>query len=382
MKRYHVVRLAAVGAVAALGVGLMAAPAHATAQHHGATGPAVVVSGLNNPRQLAFANHGNRLLIAEAGKGGRITSFSGPEGPNFVGRSGSVSGVWFPWRANNWHPHRIVTGLMSAAAKDGSAATGSDGVAVGRHGKIYIQETFVPVDLPKDLAAQNGMLLKSRPFGHPSAVADITGYERANDPDGYGFDSDPYAVIPYYGGHLVADAAANDVLWVAPWGGIFLFHTFFNVTTGACANMEDPPGHPGCNFVPNTLTSDRWGNVYVGGLSGLTPGEAQVVKLDNTGIVRKTWVGFTSVTGLALGAHGALFVSQLFADEANPPNPAIQGVVTRISASGKRTNMDVPFPTGLALHGKNLYVSAFSIAPSTGLGAPGTSGQVWRIPLG
>jgi hypothetical protein len=72
----------------------------------------------------------------------------------------------------------------------------------------------------------------------------------------------------------------------------------------------------------------------------------------------------------------------LFGEQANPPNPAIQGVVTRVSASGKRTNMDVPFPTGLALDGKNLYVSAFSIAPAAGLGAPGTSGQVWRIPLG
>jgi len=381
MKRYRV-PLVAAGAVA-LGVGLMAAPAQATAQHHRSGGPVVVVSGLNNPRQLALTNHSHRLLIAEAGKGGRITSFAGPEGQSFVGRSGSISAVWFPRSANNWHPHRIVTGLMSAAAKDGSAAVGSDGVATGRHGKLYIQETYVPVDLPKDLAAQNGMLLKARPFHRPSAVADITGYERANDPDGYGFDSDPYAVIPYYGGHLVADAAANAVLWVAPWGGIFLFHTFFNVTTGKCGPpVEDPPGHPGCNFVPNTLATDRWGNVYVGGLSSLTPGEAQVVKLDKTGIVRKTWFGFTSVTGLAVGRHGALFVSQLFGEEANPPNPAIQGVVTRVSASGKRTNMDLPFPTGLALDGKNLYVSAFSIAPASGLGVPGTSGQVWRIPLG
>jgi hypothetical protein len=385
MTMHRIRRVAAAGLAAALGVGLMAGPAQAAAQrpahhHHKSGGPVVVVSGLNNPRQLALTNHGHRLLIAEAGKGGDVATFPSPEGgTTFVGASGSISAVWFPRSADNWRPHRIVTGLMSGAAKDGSGAVGSDGVAIGRHGRIYIQETFAPTDLPTALAAQNGMLLKARPFHRPTAVADITGYERANDPDGYGFDSDPYAVIPYFGGHLVADAAANDVLWVAPWGGIFLFHTFFNVTTGACSTQEDPPGHPGCNFVPNTLATDRRGNVYVGGLSSLTPGEAQVVKLDRFGHVRKTWFGFTSVTGLAVRGNGTLFVSQLFGAEANPPSPMIQGVVTRVSASGNRTNMDVPFPTGLALHGNDLYVSAFSIAPDSGLGAPGTSGQVWRI---
>jgi hypothetical protein len=58
----------------------------------------------------------------------------------------------------------------------------------------------------------------------------------------------------------------------------------------------------------------------------------------------------------------------------------IQGVVTRIH-NGHRTDMDVPFPAGLLLDGKDLYVSAFSILPDTGAGIPSidTSGQVWRI---
>ena len=65
MKRYRV-PLVAAGALA-LGVGLMAAPAQAAQQHHRSSGPVVVVSGLNNPRQLALTNHSHRLLIAEAG---------------------------------------------------------------------------------------------------------------------------------------------------------------------------------------------------------------------------------------------------------------------------------------------------------------------------
>jgi hypothetical protein len=378
-----------IGSAAVLGVGLMTGTAQASP--HGKSGsrpgsgqPVVVVSGLNNPRQLALAHGGAQLLIAEAGKGGDLATFPSPEGgTTHLGASGSISSVWLPRFAHDQSPHRIVTGLMSGAEADGSGAVGSDGVAVGRHGRIYVQETFAPIDVPAPLALQNGQLLKARPYGSVHPVADIAGFERDNDPDGYGFDSDPYAVIPYFGGHLVADAAANTVLWVSPWGRIFLFHTFFNVTTSACGapGVEDPPGHPGCNFVPNTLATDRWGNVYVGGLSSLVPGEAQVVKLNPFGQVRRTWTGFTSVTGLAVGRDGTLYVSQLFGTEAAPPNPMIQGVVTTVSPSGSRTDMDVPFPTGLALAGKNLYVSAFSIAPDTGLGVPGTSGQVWRIQL-
>jgi hypothetical protein len=348
--------------------------------HHHQSGPVVVTSGLNNPRQLAITRHGH-LLIAEAGKGGSAGPFTGPEGPAFVGFTGSISEVRHPWRAHNRAPHRIVTGLMSTAAADGSGATGSDGVAVGWHKSVYVQETYLPPAFLAGLdTSQDGKLLLADRHGNLSSVADISAFEQANDPDGHGFDSDPYAVIPYFGGHLVADAAANDVLWVSPHGHIFVFHVFPNVTTGACASQADPsPDFPGCNFVPNTLTTDRWGNVYVGGLSSLTPGEAQVVKLDPWGHVRKVWGHFTSVTGLAVSWNGTLYVSQLFGTEAAPPNPSIQGLLTTVSPWGTRTDMDVPFPTGLALCGRYLYVSAFSIAPDTGLGAPGTSGQVWRL---
>ena len=156
----------------------------------------------------------------------------------------------------------------------------------------------------------------------------------------------------------------------------------YAATTGACADQFDPsPAFPGCNFVPTSLAADPAG--YVGGLSSLTPGEAQVVKLDSSGHVLQVWGGFTSVTGLALGHDGSLYVSQLFADEANPPLPQVQGVVTHIKHDS-RTSMDVPFPAGVAVDAwNNVHVSAFSILPETGAGIPGldTSGQVWRIRL-
>jgi sugar lactone lactonase YvrE len=109
-----------------------------------------------------------------------------------------------------------------------------------------------------------------------------------------------------------------------------------------------------------------------------------VVELDPTGAtVLNTWTGFTAADGIAVDKAGDIYVSQLLAPEANPPAPQIAGVVTEIPTSGSDINTDVPFPSGLVLDkAGNLYVSAFSIAPSRGLGFPGTSGEVLRLTAG
>ena len=373
-------------AVTMVGAGVLlvplgAVPAGASPARHGSSAPVVVVKGLNNPRQLSLVD-GVELLIAEAGNGGSTGPIDGPEGPTFIGTSGSISAVWLPQFVRNQSPHRIATGLISAAGEDGSAATGSDGVSARHLGDpVYAQVTAVPPDTvsPEVAKAQNGKLVRIK-HGRPVPVADIFGYEAAHDPDGHGVDSNPYTVLARSNDELVADAAGNDVLSVDKHGRISVFHVFPNVTTGACAGQADPPGFPGCNFVPTSLATDRAGNVYVGGLSSLTPGEAKVVKLDRSGKhVLQTWGGFTAVTGLAVGRDGSVYVSQLFAPEATPGG---QGVLTKIGWNGQRTNVDVPFPAGLAVDTfNNVYVSAFSIAPVGGLGVPGidSSGQVWRL---
>ena len=347
-------------------------------------GHQVVVSGLNNPRQLDFVGHG--LLIAEAGRGGNVATVQTPEGSQGFGYTGSISLVLDVTEANNQRPHRIFTKLPSVAAATnsphgpkGSGATGSDGVAARNLGDIAVQETFFGPKLAKHY---NGKLLLGPGYGTLSGVANISAFEKANDPDGYGFDSDPYAVIDYGRGWLVADAAANDILRVSRGGHISVFHVFHNVTTGACKSQFDPKKpFRGCNWVPTSMATDSHGNVYVGGLSGLQPGLARLVKLDPHGKVLKVWSGFTSITGVAVGHDGSIYVSQLFGQEANPPSQQIQGVVTRIF-KGVRYNADVPFPAGLAVdRAGNLYVSTFSILPASGAGIPGmdTSGQVWRM---
>jgi len=357
-----------------------AAPGHPS----GASAPIVVVAGLNNPRQLSLVD-GEVLLVAEAGKGGDLGQIVDPEGgTQGLGYTGSVSAVFQPARAHNQHPLRIVRHLLSAAAAadgpngpKGGGATGPDGVSATSLWHIGVVETTFGPTAP----AQNrdGHLLLTSPFGSIRPFADITGFEGDHDPDRMGIDSNPYAVLAYGDGWLVADAAGNDVLRVNRHGDISVFRKFANITTGPCAGQFDPaPPFAGCNFVPTSLASDRWGNVYVGGLAGLVPGQARVVKLDDDGRVLKVWTGFSTVTGVAVGHDGALYVSQLFAD---PATPGLPGVLTRIKGSD-RSNVDVPFPAGVAVDKhNNVFVSAFSISPDTGGGIPGidSSGQVWRL---
>jgi len=378
-----------VATCSALVVPLAAGTAQA-APKHPSNGPVVVVSGLNNPRQLSLV-HDNVLLIAEAGKGGTLATITDPEGgTQGLGYTGSVSAVFGPAWAHNQHPFRIVRGLLSAAAAEaspdggpkGGGATGPDGVSAKSLRHIGVVETTFGPAVPAPAQPRDGHLLLTRPFGPIRPFADITGFEGENDPDHMGVDSNPYAVLAYRGGWLVADAAGNDVLRVNQRGDISVFRKFSNITAGPCAGQFDPaPPFAGCNFVPTSLASDRRGNVYVGSLSSFAPGQGRVVKLDRYGHTLKVWTGFSTVTGVAVGHDGSLYVSQLFAD---PSAPGLPGVLTRVTGS-HRTNVDVPFPAGVAVdHDNNVFVSAFSISPDTGAGIPGidSSGQVWRLRFG
>lgn len=78
----------------------------------------MIARGLNNPRRLAFDLHG-ALYVAEAGKGGNGKCITGPEGnQECFGTSGSVT------RIARGHQARVLTGLPSLAARDGTGATG------------------------------------------------------------------------------------------------------------------------------------------------------------------------------------------------------------------------------------------------------------------
>src|SRR3954451_12473263 len=111
-----------ISAATAMVAGLCAvAPQALQADAAARSKPVLVVSGLNNPRQIVLVGN-DELLIAEAGKGGTVKT-TGPDGePTFLGATGSTSVVYLPQFARHTTPTRIVRGLMSGAAEDGSFA--------------------------------------------------------------------------------------------------------------------------------------------------------------------------------------------------------------------------------------------------------------------
>ncbi len=342
-------------------------------------GPTVVTSGLNNPRQLSLTAGDGALLVAEAGRGGPACTSGGPEGETCIGATGSVTAVVAPQFARARTPLRVVQGLLSGASPDGSGAVGPDGVSARTLAAISIAETYAPLDvLPQGLPGeQAGHLLRARAFGSAVPVADLAAYEAAHDPDGQGFDSNPYAALVLPHRVLVTDAAANDVLAVDDAGRISTLAVLPQITDGACAGQPNDGTAVGCDPVPTSLAVGPDGSVYVGGLGGEAPGAGRVWRLDpRTGAIEQTWTGLTTVTGVAVGRDGSLYVSELFGGS----GPGVPGDLLRISTSGDRTAIPVPFPAGAAVDRfDNVYVSAFSIAPATGLGFPDSSGQVWRL---
>lgn len=206
-------RWAALGCAALLGAGLLSAATPAVATED----PAVeeIASGLNNPRQLALRPDGT-ILVAEAGRGGDACDEHGCVGP-----TGSVAALDGGAPAANRGVTvgftRIITGLTSAADDQGLFAVGTNGVAVQGNNRTYPLQTFAPPDLLPDGAPPGddlGKLLLYGPSGRQQQIADISGYEIANDSDGDGVDSNPYSAAFLRGEVFVADAAGDAILAV------------------------------------------------------------------------------------------------------------------------------------------------------------------------
>jgi hypothetical protein len=346
----------------------------------------VVVSGLNNPRQV-WRDRTGKLFVAEAGSGGTLCQGTGDD-EQCIGATGSIARIRYPGSTVNGSFQRVATGFVSAAGPDGSFAVGADGVSTN-DGWIYIQETYAPPDqIPAPLPAeQAGKLMRTRSFGTPKVVADISSVEFSTpNPDGYidpetgkpELESNPYAVLAQDGRQLVADAAGNTIIEVRPGKAPRVFAVL--------------PQHGSTDTdrqaTPTSLAQGPNGTILVGELAHEEEGEAQVVVLSSTGkylgfIGRGGSIidvpgGFTTITGVAYRA-GQLYVSELFhgGTEQTP------GQLTRVSweKHPSLSRIAVPFPAGVAVDpARNVFVAAWSIAPATGaFGAPNSAGQIWRV---
>jgi hypothetical protein len=358
---------------------------------HGGSAPVVVATGLNSPRQLNWA--GDTLLIAEAGQGGEDCGPPAPEDPICAGPTGRISAVPDADHTFNVMAETLVDGLFSVETPEGTI--GSDGVAwTGFPGAYVIAEgepTFDALAEPgvetDDPAAETQEHLLVSIEGQVFPWVDLGEQERLQNPDGRQLDSNPNAVIgvdPTPTGEpgddeyaLVADAGANTVWKVTPdftdldENGL----PAATVTVFAAYQSTDEE-----EFVPSALDQDEDGNIYVGGVGSFVPGGAAVVRYDADGTETARWDGFTAINGLAVSDDGEqLYVSQIFGNEG-----AGTGNVVRVDTRAKTwTAVDVPFPSGVAVHDNDVFASAYSLSPADA-DDPTTpdvveGGQVWRF---
>ena len=354
-------------AAAAVTAGLLAAAPGARAADTD-----TVVQGLNNPRGLQFAPNG-ALYIAEAGTGGGEGPLCvpGPEGLTCPGQTGSITKV-----SRSGAVSKAVTGLYSTADPDGGGAIGPADVAVLGAKNVAMTVGLGADPAYREVLASSGIdgfvgdLARRAGSSATKAVADLAGYEAANNPDGGEIDSNPYGVAYDENRevYVVADAGANALIEVK------------GKRTRTIATFPDTPnplpfGPPVYQSVPTGVDVGPDGAYYVGELTGFPfiPGAADVYRVEPDGS-RSVWAsGFTNIVGTTSGDDG-LYVVELAS------NGLLNGPIGSVwfvpwSDPGGRTLVTGGlFAPGGAAVGPDgdLYVTTGSVVPG--------GGQVVRIP--
>lgn len=330
----------------------------------------VVASGLNNPRGLDFAPNG-ALYIAEAGTGGNGPTVTGPDG-NLLhfGLSGSVTRVF------KGAQERIVTGLPSLAAANGTAAIGPSAISFGPVGHAFLSIGLGrPPALRSTLgpaAATMATVFQMTQNGRLQHVADLAVFETANDPDGNGPDTNPNGLLADAAGRVyVADAGANALLQIEATGTVSVVAVFPNRIVDVPPFLQPPlPPQIPMQAVPTNVVRGPDGAFYVSQLTGFPfpVGGARVYRVVPGSAPTVYAEGFTNIIDLEFDAQGNLYVLEI--DRNGLLAPEVTGRLVRVNRDQSLDTIatdGLVMPGGLAIGPDGaLYVSNFSTSPGVG----------------
>jgi hypothetical protein len=343
-----------------------------------------VASGLNQPHHLSIGPDGN-LYVAEVGDGVVGAGCTTGTEAACANNSGTIDRITPQGSVTH-----VVTGLPSVGNPGGGSASAGVAAAQIVNGKIYgvIQNQNIDPTTGQQTYGPAGALLGdlvSAPFsgGTATSVASFGPYEAQFNPDGStmnlpgnpSIDSNPYDVVAYNGGLAVADAAANDVLFVNAAGQISTLAVLPNLATG--------------DAVPTSLAVGPDGALYVGQLGGVSFGGNDVGNVNVYRVVpgQAPTVyasGLTMIGAIAFDQAGRLLVLEIDTAGLLDPSPVPQpGAVIRINADGSRTTLasaGLEFPLGMTVaKDGSVYATNFGVIPGVGGPFPGASGQVVRV---
>jgi hypothetical protein len=331
--------------------------------------PTPVMSGLDNPRGLAFGTDG-ALYVAEAGEGGTGPCQVLRGETQCYGASGRISRLWGGVQL------AVVTGLPSYANASGNNATGPHDLVVDDHRALLTlgwgENPALRNTAPSAVWQQFGHLARAHleGAGEWKLDLDVSAYEAAANPDGGPIDTNPYGILQRQSGVFVTDAGGNDLLQVKSWQGHIS-------TVAVFPSRSTTPPHPSCVFpgfppvtdsVPTAVTVGPDGAYYVGELTGapFCAGYANVYRVAR-GQAPTLWCGgFTTIIDLTFGPDGNLYVAE---HSNGPVFFGMPGDVVRVGPGCSKTPVTPPLnrPGSLAFgpDGK-LYVSVNSNSKDTG----------------
>jgi hypothetical protein len=405
---------------ASCGVGMVVGPAVAGASDHGhglyggeswhhgwrhgpppqGEGVQTIASGLNQPKKLTFAPDGS-LLVALSGDGTPSSNcVASGEGQACLNKSGAIDRVT-PWGQVS----TVVGGLPSVSSGGGATGPAEARILDGGLEVLFQDELISPTTGEQPFGAEGvglGDLVRFSYGSSPRIQAAFGPFEAQHNPDngeGTGpeiglepaIDSDPYSFVPYRGGVAVADAAANDLLWVSPWGSISVLAVFPTIPETAPPGMLGPGPVPvQAQPVPDSVAVGPDGALYVGELGGFPfePGTSSVYRVVPGQAPTVVASGFTAIGDIGFDWAGRLLVLEIDQQGLNDafeskglPSP---GAIIGVHRDGSRSvlaSTGLEFPTGLAVGPwGSVYVSNYGILPATG-GPEGLSGSVARVGL-
>jgi hypothetical protein len=360
----------------------------------------VIATGLDNPRGIILGPDGS-LLVAEAGKGGTGKCLPSPEGgQSCLGLSSAVTRMWRTSHgadastatdrrfssasaersASGWSAKRIVTGLPSLAAPDGSGA-------LGLHNLAFRKDTLLGTiglgSNPTQRATLGpdgsllGHLVQFGPKG-VSPVTDLAAFEAAKNPDakdnGSAVDSNPYGLLGTSSGAIATDAGGNDVLAIDKRGKVSVLAVLH------ARQVKAPPPSPSApasnaaakiwmQAVPTTVVCGPDGALYVGQLTGFPfpPGGAKVWRIEPGHKPTVYASGFTNIIDIAFDHKGRLLVLEISKNGLLSNDPT--GALIRVEKNGKWTEIApkaLTMPGGVVVGRDALYVTNKSVFPGGG----------------
>jgi hypothetical protein len=368
---------AAVATTAAVMAPVMAATALPSA-----SGPRidVIATGLNNPRGVAVGDN-NTVYVAEAGLGAGTKLTGALAG---IGHTGSITKIDGA-RSSHPHPHRIVTGIASAAQLEQNQleTLGLDGLTVsgsGAHQQLWgvLGTAGAPTtNLGFLVTVKNHSLVNVANVGGADYTWSGMHKSDAWAPTGQFPDANPYGALVIGNRRYVVDAASNTIDMVTPDGIV-----------NPVAYIPNPAVS---DSVPTCVTQGPDGALYVGtlnlaaffahGPAQPTPGQSTVYRINPKALnpsnlttvlsVAKPWAtGFSTITGCTFKG-GKFYAAEMFTND-------IQVASFSHPATGRTfiTGPAIIQPNGIAAGKDAIYVSTHSDTTTAG------SGQVVRIRVG